>query len=339
MKVVARTDKMGRDEWLEHRRKGIGGSDLSIILGKSKYRSPFALWADKTGRVVPDQAGDAAQWGHDLEETVAKRFAKDHNCAVVQWPVLLQSDLYPFMLANLDYLVVQECEEFPAGEITLWDSEEVPPEILHILEIKTTGIVGRGSGHLWEKGGVPEGYELQGHHYSIVTGIKSVIFAGLIAGSGLQVRGRLFNSYEKDMEIIERESSFWSQVFEDVWSEEPDGSESTLEAIHQIYPSHSEGEVLVADDDLESLIQEYRLARKDLDEAEAYLKEIRSKIELRIRTAEKVINAHSQVLLTYRSNKVRDSFNLKAFRETCPDIYQNFTETVPGSRVLRLGRD
>lgn len=338
MQVIARTTNMSREEWLDLRRKGIGGSDLSIILGKNKYRSAFALWSDKTGRVVPDQAGEAAEWGHDLEKVIAEKFARQYGSAVVQWPVMLQHDIHRFMFANLDFLIVEESDQFPAGEVTLWDSDEIPPGIISILEIKTTGIVGRGSGHLWMSGGVPEAYELQGHHYAIVTGIKEVIFAGLIAGEGLQVRGRVFNSYEQDCVIIEAERMFWERVFEDT-PPDVDGSASTLDAIHAIYPESQEGLTLVADDELERLIQEYRIAKREVEEGEQQVSYLRARIELLVEKAEKVIDQNSQVLLTFKSNKPRESLDIKAFKATCPDIYRDFSRMSPGSRVLRLGKE
>ncbi len=50
--VLAKNSEMSRDEWLIERRKGIGGSDASIILGLNKWKTPFELWLDKTGQVL-----------------------------------------------------------------------------------------------------------------------------------------------------------------------------------------------------------------------------------------------------------------------------------------------
>ncbi|POP51508.1 lambda-exonuclease family protein [Zhongshania marina] len=38
------------DEWLEWRSEGITASDIPIILGLSPYKTPYQLWAEKTGR-------------------------------------------------------------------------------------------------------------------------------------------------------------------------------------------------------------------------------------------------------------------------------------------------
>ena len=62
------TKGMSRDEWLERRRKTIGGSDAAGIVGLSKWASPFSVWADKTGRAEEKAATEAMRQGRDLED-------------------------------------------------------------------------------------------------------------------------------------------------------------------------------------------------------------------------------------------------------------------------------
>lgn len=45
------TVKMSREEWLEERRKSIGGSDAAAVIGMSRFASPYTVWMDKTGRL------------------------------------------------------------------------------------------------------------------------------------------------------------------------------------------------------------------------------------------------------------------------------------------------
>ena len=44
-----------RQEWLQARKLGIGGSDVAAILGLSKYKSPYQLWLDKTSRAEVEE--------------------------------------------------------------------------------------------------------------------------------------------------------------------------------------------------------------------------------------------------------------------------------------------
>lgn len=54
---VIPTLEMERTEWLEQRRKGIGGSDAPVIMGVNPWRSPMDLWLEKTGEYIEDTLG------------------------------------------------------------------------------------------------------------------------------------------------------------------------------------------------------------------------------------------------------------------------------------------
>ena len=90
--VIARTDQLTNDEWLDLRATGIGGSDLASIYNESPWTSRYSLWAEKSGRVTREnKTNDAMEWGHFLEDAVAAKFAKEYDAVVVKWPVMLRS--------------------------------------------------------------------------------------------------------------------------------------------------------------------------------------------------------------------------------------------------------
>ena len=67
------------DQWLDWRRKGIGGSDVAVALNSSPYRTARELYYDKIGVVMADEGPDKSitfQIGHLLEDVVAQIFAK-----------------------------------------------------------------------------------------------------------------------------------------------------------------------------------------------------------------------------------------------------------------------
>ena len=101
-KILASTENMPYEEWLEYRKKGIGGSDASVICGINKYKSPVELWLEKTGQLPYSEAGEAAYWGTQLEALVRNEFTKRTGIEVNTVSQISQHDAYPFMLANLD---------------------------------------------------------------------------------------------------------------------------------------------------------------------------------------------------------------------------------------------
>lgn len=50
-KVLIPTENMPYAEWLEYRKRGIGGSDASVVCGISQYKSPVELWMEKTNQL------------------------------------------------------------------------------------------------------------------------------------------------------------------------------------------------------------------------------------------------------------------------------------------------
>ena len=144
-KVFVSTENMLYADWLEHRRLGTGGSDASVVCGINRYKPPIELWLDKTGQLPPQEAGEAAYWGTQLERFVRAEFTKRTGIEVTHRNKLFQSEEYPFMLANLDGI----CEAPDAG--------------LCIFEAKAASAYKAGE---WENS-IPDEYMCQIQHSSI----------------------------------------------------------------------------------------------------------------------------------------------------------------------------
>ena len=97
-----------RENWKKDRLKGIGGSDAAIALGMSPWKSQYTLWCEKTGRINNDADNEAMRLGRDLEDYVAKRFSEETGKKVRKSTFSFQSKEHPFMLANVDRLIVGE---------------------------------------------------------------------------------------------------------------------------------------------------------------------------------------------------------------------------------------
>ena len=98
-----------REAWLKVRNNGIGGTDASVIMGMSRFKTLHRLWAEKTGRFTPESLDDneAVHFGALLEEVVADEFSLRTGKKVKRHG-LLQSLEHPWMLASVDRLVVGE---------------------------------------------------------------------------------------------------------------------------------------------------------------------------------------------------------------------------------------
>ena len=173
--ILVSTENMPYDEWLDWRKKGIGGSDASVVCGINRYKSPVELWMDKTNQLPYQEAGEAAYWGTQLEALVKAEFTKRTGIEVKQVNQLLQSEAHPFMLANLD----GECIHPIHGKC--------------VFEAKTASAYKFGE---WEDA-IPDEYILQVQHYMAVTGYKGTYIAVLIGGNTFR-----WKFIERDEELI-----------------------------------------------------------------------------------------------------------------------------------------
>ena len=193
--VMVDTSNLPREEWLQYRRRGIGGSDVGAIFGVSPFRTCRDIYYDKLGIAVVWE--DENNWvqlevGHLLEDLVAQIFHKKTGYPVYQIKKMFYSPNFPFMLADVDYFI-----ELPNGRTA-------------ILECKTTNYNAKDN---WFQDGqeiVPVYYDLQGRHYMAVMDVDEVYFCCLYGNSEDEVIIRhISRNPDFEEEIIFMEENFW----------------------------------------------------------------------------------------------------------------------------------
>ncbi len=290
-KILAKTIDMERNEWLEYRRAGIGGSDAPVIMGVNPWRSPMDLWLEKTGEYTEDIDNEAMYWGRTLEDIVAREFVKRTGKKVRRRNAILKHKKYSWMLANVDRLIVGE----KAG-----------------LECKTT------SAFYQDDGTCPTHYYAQAQHYMAVTG-RDLWHVAVLAG------GQRFYLYEVPRsgdyikELIKAEAEFW-QLVQDGMPPEVDGSEASGRVLNRLYPQAKEGEIELPADAF-ALVQQYEDAAGEEKEAKLKKNEAVNKLKAMLGEAERGFVYDRKVSWT---NVVSARFNSKAFREEHEDLYQQY---------------
>ena len=297
--VLASTENMSYEDWLEHRKLGIGGSDASVVCGINKYKSPVELWMDKTGQLPPQEAGEAAYWGTQLESIVRDEFTKRTGIEVTKPTVILQSEEHPFMLANLD----GTCEVLDVGTC--------------IFEAKTASAYKAGE---WEDT-IPDEYQLQIQHYMAVTGYAGAYIAVLIGGNTFR-----WKFVERDEELIsmliELESAFWNHV-QDCTPPPLDGSDAAAKFLSERFPTSKPTSHITVPDTAADLLAQYDEACEQLEivtekkqKAENLLKEMMGENE---------IGTAGDRIVTWKSvsQERLDSKTLKAEHPTLYKKYAN----------------
>lgn len=226
---VADTEGMPYSDWLKLRKNGIGGSDAAAIIGMSPYKTKRALYYDKISETIKtdDKANKnwvALKMGHLLEDLVAEIFAEKTGYKVSKLPVMFSHPFYPFMQANIDFMV-----ELPNGEKC-------------ILECKTCGY---NSKDKWKNGAVPIQYQIQGRHYAAVMNINKIFFACLYDNN---INSFFIREMDRDLaledELIFYEKEFWEnnvkKLKEPELAEEPDAALAYLENYYGFAKESSE---------------------------------------------------------------------------------------------------
>ena len=205
------TYHMERDEWLKLRKEGIGGSDAGAICGLNPYASPMSVYQDKTSPEITGQDNEAMRQGRDLENYVAQRFMEATGLKVRRSNVMYKSEEFPFMLADVDRMVVGES----AG-----------------LECKTASAYQQEQ---WKDGEIPPHYLIQCLHYMAVTERKCWYLAVVILGREFR-----YVKLERDEEMIQNliavEKDFWMNHVVSETMPDPDGSRICDEVIRRYFP-------------------------------------------------------------------------------------------------------
>lgn len=203
-------DPKNREEWLQCRCRGIGGSDAGTVLGVNKYKTNVDLWQEKTGIKKNTFKGNAAtEYGKNAEEHIRAMFMLDHPEYTLEYHEyrMHANDKYKFLYATLD------------GELTEQSGRK------GVLEIKTATIQNPSQWDEWENK-IPDSYYCQILHQLAATKFDFVWLRAYIRyykGSELRATVKDYKFEKKDvlddiLFLVKAEIEFWDKVMK---KEEP----------------------------------------------------------------------------------------------------------------------
>lgn len=253
---------MNHEEWLEERKKTIGGSEIGAILGMNPWQSAYSLWAERTGRTQAFDGNLQSRLGTYLEDFVAKLFEEYSGKRVMKTNFIYRNDEYPVLHASPDRLIGKH-----AG-----------------LEIKTTSAynISKFKGEEF-----PAQYYAQAVQYMLVTERREWYIAVLIGNSDFRIyhltrdKGQPKPPFavtslhvdEGEMQALYKAAEDFMDCLNKDIPPEMDGSSATEMALAEQYPTSGAGTK-----DLfgrEKVIAEYMhlgLQMKELEERQKQLK-------------------------------------------------------------------
>jgi putative phage-type endonuclease len=296
-----------REEWLKVRKLGLGGSDMAAVLGLSPWRSPIDIWLDKTSDTVEEKESEPMYWGNVLEEVVAQEFAKRSGYKVRNNNFTLQSEEYPYLLANID----REIVGIDAG-----------------LECKTANAF---KANEWDGDNVPDAYYIQCQHYMAVTGKSSWWIACLVGGNTFYYK-EIKRNEEVIRAIIDTGAAFWELV-KNKTMPAPDDTKQCENALKKLYQK-SNGQSVELPANYGNMIIDYLEIKNQLSELETKKRGIENVMKDFLKDNEKA--TYGEHFVSWKSTKPRETFDAKAFKDDYPELHKQYIKVGEPSRRMDI---
>lgn len=301
-----------------------GGSDVAAILGLiPSWRTPFDVWAEKTGLVHrdPNDESPAQRRGRVLEPSVAAWYAEVTGYHVHKPSMVVASGPADWMVGSYDYLVYPEMASIPFG-----------------LECKTSkkddGWAADGS----EATGlaaatiIPPHYATQVLWYLEVSGFDRWDVACFFMFTDDFRRYTIRRDKEQGALLVERVAQWWDRHIIGGERPELDGSAAAQAWVQQAFPKQIDG-LRDATQDEAILIGRLRAAEAASKHAKAEEDLLKVQVQEIIGDAEGVKGGFGKV--TWKEQAGSKRIDADRLRKDLPDVAEQYTKQDKPSRVLR----
>lgn len=323
------TKELSREDWLRLRQSGIGGSDISALMGISPYKTAYDVYQDKKADIIKDSQSEMAYWGTILEDIVAKEYAKRNHTKVQKVNYMLRHPEHHFAIANIDRAVVNP----QIGKTVRIKNDTLTTDKL--LEVKTASEYMKNVWGDEESDQVPDHYNLQCQWYMGITGVHSCDLALLLGGNKYRQYSIKFDKELFEM-MIDVAKDFWTNnVLAEV---EP--TPTTLANAKQKYAKALPESTLnlAFDDDNIAIIDRYVELKESEKQIKATLEDAQTQL-INLIGFNETLAVDGEIVATYTSQKGRETFDKKGCLKAYPDLaeqFAKFTKVGKESRVLRL---
>ena len=293
-----------REHWEKIRQKGIGGTDVSAIVGLNPYKSPLDVYLEKTEQDDKEPETDTMRNGHYFELAVSEFFQNETDNRIIK--------------LSIDDKILFDAEN-PVFRGTP-DRRFQGREGKGVLECKSTAC---------QINEIPKVWYIQLQWYLMLTGYKHGAIAYVSSYGGQNTFN--YEMFDKNPELIEylrqEADKFWRENVKAGVRPEPINADD----IDKIFPNEEQGKVIKADDYILSEYERLVDLQKQKKEMEKEINKIKENLKLKIKDAEK-IEAYGEPLITYKASKPTKKFDTSDFQKDYPELYNMYLKEKPGSR-------
>lgn len=301
--AIQRIKRESREEWLELRKKYIGGSDAASVVGLNDYQSPYALWCEKEGISPAFEGNLRTRIGTEMEPVIAKLFEEETGKKVQNCNFTLINDVFPWAVADVDRMVIGE------------DA---------ILEIKSTSALNLKH---YKNGDYPARFYVQVMHYLAVTGKQKAYLAVLIGNSDFKIF-EIERDEDEISALMEAEKQFYGYMQS---GEEPPANAVDVESIELAHPTSNGTSIELFGQ--QNIMREYLELKARIAALEKEADGIAAVLKQDMGDAEK--GTDGEYIVTW-ANRTRTTFDKKAFQKDNPGIDLSKWEKTSNFRAFSI---
>jgi putative phage-type endonuclease len=294
---------------IANRQRGVGGSEIYAALGKDPRCSRVELYQRKIGE-LPEQdfsGNERIHFGELFEPLLRKEFARRTGKRVIQRHQTLYHPSAPLV-----------------GHVDGWIASDRCG-----VEIKTADRFEAEEFGEVETDQVPVRYLLQCSAYMAITDAREWHLAVLIGGNDFRIY-RIPRDEAILGAIVEGAREFWHHV-ETMTPPDP----RTPEEVRLRWPKDL-GTSIEATPTIVDTVERLRDLRPLIKSAEDEEAQLIATIQQYMQEHATLTDDAQHVLTTWRTAKPSRHFDVKAFADEYPDLFEHFQHEAPGSRRFLL---
>lgn len=318
-KGISTVEYHSEEDWLEERRKGIGGSDVGVVMGLNKYKSKRQLFVEKTTGQSKDLSGNTfVKKGKDLEDLIRNKYVvpymKELGYNVHTINEILTHSEVPYIRANLDAFAIPEN----------WKGNHLDNIVIEIKWVSEYASVNWDGDDYF---GIPASYYAQVQAYMAVTGASKAIVCALFDEDWTVKFYEIPANYDFRIKMLQEVKFFMEGHIQmniaPMINAELD-KEIIVESLKQ--PTTN----TIQDEDMNELIMQYRDIKNSLKDLEKKASGILSYITDRYLQGYRPTSPLCKVSISVVHSTKFDSTR---FKEEHPDMYKEYLTESEYSRT------
>jgi len=263
-----------KQDWLENRLLDVTSTEVSCLFNKNPFKTELDLYYEKKDKVIQNIDSPRMAWGRRLEDSIARGFAEEQGVEVKPYDVYL-SDSKTRMGSSFDYKILGEQEA--------------------LLEIKN---VDRYVFHdKWDEDSegvnAPSYIEMQLQYQLHLANMDLGYIVALVGGNEMKICKReRFHEVGEQLEAKVKE--FWERVKSGT-PPEIDYERDSNYLIKNLYNQAEAGITLAADEDVDTLIDDYNSVNREYVSLGKQKESIKAQILEKSQDASKIVSKYGTI--------------------------------------------